>query len=96
MSEPVLVEEEGRVVFLTINRPEARNAMTFAMYERLHEVCERVDRDPRVRVLVVSGAGDKAALRDAEDLILSCYLSQDFQEGVRAFLDKRKPEWQGR
>ena len=37
-----------------------------------------------------------AALRDAEDLILSCYLSQDFQEGVRAFLDKRKPEWQGR
>jgi enoyl-CoA hydratase len=37
-----------------------------------------------------------AALRDAEDLILSCYLSQDFREGVRAFLDKRKPDWQGR
>ncbi len=36
------------------------------------------------------------ALRDAEDLILSCYLSRDFQEGVRAFLDKRKAEWQGR
>src|SRR2546426_6358562 len=31
-----------------------------------------------------------------EDLILSCYLSQDFQEGVRAFLEKRKPRWQGR
>jgi enoyl-CoA hydratase/carnithine racemase len=37
-----------------------------------------------------------AALRDAEDLILSCYLSQDFQEGVRAFLAKRKANWQGR
>jgi enoyl-CoA hydratase/carnithine racemase len=37
-----------------------------------------------------------AALRDAEDLILSCYLSQDFQEGVRAFLEKRKANWQGR
>jgi enoyl-CoA hydratase/carnithine racemase len=37
-----------------------------------------------------------AALRDAEDIILSCYLSQDFQEGVRAFLEKRKPDWQGR
>ncbi len=36
------------------------------------------------------------ALRDAEDIVLSCYLSQDFKEGVRAFLDKRKPEWQGR
>ena len=36
------------------------------------------------------------APKDLEDLILSCYLSQDFQEGVRAFLDKRKPDWQGR
>ena len=32
----------------------------------------------------------------AEELMLSCYLSHDFQEGVRAFLDKRPAEWQGR
>jgi enoyl-CoA hydratase/carnithine racemase len=35
------------------------------------------------------------SLRDAEDIILSCYLSQDFQEGARAFLEKRKPHWKG-
>jgi enoyl-CoA hydratase/carnithine racemase len=35
-------------------------------------------------------------IRDAEELVLSCYLSQDFQEGVRAFLEKRPPNWQGR
>jgi enoyl-CoA hydratase len=34
--------------------------------------------------------------KDLEDLILSCYLSQDFQEGVRAFLEKRKANWRGR
>jgi enoyl-CoA hydratase len=34
--------------------------------------------------------------RDLDDLILSCYLSRDFHEGVRAFLEKRKPDWQGR
>jgi enoyl-CoA hydratase len=252
------LEQDGRVVVLTVNRPQARNAMTFEMYERLHDVCERVDQDPGARVLVLRGAGDKAfvsgtdirqflefktredalqyegritrvlgrlhrmskptiamvqgdavgggmfmalacdlrlaaeharfgapvartlgnctaplafsllastigpvrarnllltarlmdaaearavglvdevhpaaallarvqelarhltelapltlaavkeatrrvtapaALRDAEDLILSCYLSQDFQEGVRAFLEKRRPDWQGR
>jgi enoyl-CoA hydratase len=34
--------------------------------------------------------------RDLDDLILSCYLSCDFHEGVRAFLEKRKPDWQRR
>jgi len=34
--------------------------------------------------------------RSLEDLVLSCYLSQDFQEGVRAFLDKRPAQWQGK
>jgi enoyl-CoA hydratase len=54
------VERDGRVVSLTFNRPEARNAMTFEMYERLHDLCEQVDQDPEARVLVLRGAGDKA------------------------------------
>ncbi|MBU6423361.1 MAG: enoyl-CoA hydratase/isomerase family protein [Chloroflexota bacterium] len=56
----LLYERRGPVAILTFNRPEARNAMTWAMYEGLYEACEHVDRDDRVRVFVLRGAGDKA------------------------------------
>ncbi|HEU5273863.1 MAG TPA: enoyl-CoA hydratase/isomerase family protein [Xanthobacteraceae bacterium] len=47
----------GRVTF---NRPQARNAFTFAMYERLQEICEQANKDRSIKVLVFQGAGDKA------------------------------------
>jgi len=47
----------GRVTF---NRPQARNAFTFAMYERLAQICERANEDRAIKVLVFQGAGDKA------------------------------------
>ena len=53
-------EIDGAIATLTFNRPEARNAMTWEMYEALVAACERVDQDPAIRVLVVRGAGGKA------------------------------------
>ena len=58
--DEVLVAREGPIVTLTFNRPEARNAMTWGMYQRLYEVCEEVDADDAIRVLVLKGAGGKA------------------------------------
>jgi enoyl-CoA hydratase/carnithine racemase len=59
-SEHVLVARDGPVMTLTFNRPQARNAMTWAMYERLYQTCEQVDTDESIRVLVLKGAGGKA------------------------------------
>jgi enoyl-CoA hydratase/carnithine racemase len=56
----LLYERRGAVAFLTFNRPQARNALTWAMYEGLYDCCEHVDADDRVRVLVLRGAGDRA------------------------------------
>ena len=56
----VLVTRDGPVVTVTFNRPEARNAMTWDMYQRLYDACEEVDADESVRVLVLRGAGGKA------------------------------------
>ena len=47
----------GRVTF---NRPQARNAFTFEMYERLAQICNQADTDRSIKVLVLQGAGDKA------------------------------------
>jgi enoyl-CoA hydratase/carnithine racemase len=58
--EEVIVTRDGAIVTLTFNRPEARNAMTWGMYQRLYEVCEEVDADDSIRVLVLKGAGGKA------------------------------------
>src|SRR6478672_13068734 len=51
---------DGVVASFTFNRPEARNAMTWEMYDALVETCERVDRDPEIRALILRGAGGKA------------------------------------
>jgi enoyl-CoA hydratase/carnithine racemase len=54
-------ESAGPLAFLTFNRPEARNALTWAMYDALVDACERVDADDTVRVFVVRAAGDSFA-----------------------------------
>jgi enoyl-CoA hydratase/carnithine racemase len=58
--DDLLVSQDGAVLTVLFNRPEQRNAMTFAMYEGLREACERADAEDSVRVLVLRGAGDRA------------------------------------
>jgi enoyl-CoA hydratase len=59
-TDELLYERRGAVALLTFNRPRARNALTWAMYEGLYDCCEHVQRDDKVRVLILTGAGDKA------------------------------------
>jgi len=49
---------EGPIAFLTFNRPEAKNAMTWPMYDALVDACQQVDADEQIRALVLRGAGD--------------------------------------
>jgi enoyl-CoA hydratase len=59
-TQDLLFKVSGSVALITINRPDARNAFTFEMYEKLAQACEAVGRDDAVKVLVITGAGDKA------------------------------------
>src|SRR3974377_1212255 len=59
-SQDVLYELNDGIGRVTFNRPQARNAFTFAMYERLAAICDEANRDRSIKVLVLQGAGDKA------------------------------------
>jgi enoyl-CoA hydratase/carnithine racemase len=58
--QELLFERDGPLAFVTFNRPEAYNAITWQMYDGLLEACERVDAEEELRVMVLRGAGDKA------------------------------------
>jgi enoyl-CoA hydratase/carnithine racemase len=61
MSEGVVhYRRDGVIARVTFDRPEARNAMTWGMYDQLAAACDRVRADPEVRVAVFRGAGGKA------------------------------------
>jgi enoyl-CoA hydratase len=60
MSQDILYEVKDGVGRITFNRPEARNAFTFGMYERLAEICQQATADSSVKVLLLTGADEKA------------------------------------
>jgi enoyl-CoA hydratase len=59
-SDELIVEQRGPVTWITFNRPEARNALTWNMYERLIDACEHINSDRAVRAVVLTGAGGQA------------------------------------
>ncbi len=58
--DPVLLEQRGAVALVTLNRPHVLNAMNTAMSERLGEVMDELAERATVRVVVLTGAGDRA------------------------------------
>jgi len=52
-----LVEQRGHVLIVTMNRPEARNALSGEMMAIMTEAWDRVDNDPEIRVAILTGAG---------------------------------------
>ena len=57
MTDELLNDLRDSIGFVTLNRPQARNALTFAMYERLAEIAANPGA---ARALIITGAGDKA------------------------------------
>jgi enoyl-CoA hydratase len=59
-NEDLLYSVADGIARITFNRPQARNALTFAMYERMAEICQSINADRSIKALILTGAGDKA------------------------------------
>src|ERR1051326_7956742 len=57
MADEVLLERRGRVLLITLNRPDARNAVNLAVAEQLAAVLDQLDADDALSVGVLTGAG---------------------------------------
>jgi enoyl-CoA hydratase len=64
--ETLIVERRGAVALLTINRPEKRNALNAAVRRELTSAVEELSADAPVRVIVLTGAGEKAFVAGAD------------------------------
>ena len=59
-NEAVLVERRGHVMIVTLNRPEARNAVNLQTHVGVGCALEAADKDPEIRAIIITGAGDQA------------------------------------
>jgi enoyl-CoA hydratase len=98
--QPVLVEYVAgeRVALITLNRPHADNAITTEMGARLTEILETIAVRPTIRVVVITGAGDRAFsvgsdLRQRKDMTKEDWLRQrqDFDRTLYTLRELRKP-----
>ena len=65
-SPSVLVRREGHVLLITINRPEARNAVNLEVHHGIGAALEEAERDPAIRAVIITGAGDQAFCAGAD------------------------------
>jgi enoyl-CoA hydratase len=60
MTQIVLAERNQSVAVITLNRPEKLNALNYPMIDRLQEILDSVESNREIRVIILTGAGDRA------------------------------------
>ena len=88
----VRLTRDGAVAYLTFDRPQARNAMTWAMYQDLAAACDEIMEDASVRVAVFRGAGGKAFVAGTDIAQFKEFSSGDdglaYEDKVETYIER--------
>jgi len=86
--ELLFTTDEAGIARIVLNRPQSRNALTFAMYRGLIACCEAIAADPAVKVLVITGAGDKAFAAGTDISQFRAFETAEDALGYERFMDQ--------
>ena len=64
--ENILIEKDGKTAIITINRPESLNALNHKTIQELSNTFEHLNNDSSVRVIILSGSGEKSFVAGAD------------------------------
>ena len=87
---PILIIYERKLLGRFQNRYGPNRVGPFGLLQPIAEILKFATKEALRRLQ------RRLSREEGEDLILLCYTSQDFREGMDAFLNKRKPVWKGR
>jgi enoyl-CoA hydratase/carnithine racemase len=90
MSEEIRTERRAGALWIVVDRPVARNALTFAMYDRIAAICREANEDGSVKAVVISGSADAfVAGTDIAQFV-------DFKHATQALdYERRMDSWLG-
>ena len=90
MTEEIRTERRAGALWIVVDRPAARNALTFAMYDRIAAICRDANGDDSIKAVVMSGSADAfVAGTDIAQFV-------DFKEASQALdYERRMDSWLG-
>jgi enoyl-CoA hydratase len=86
MSDTVLLEINDGIALITLNRPDKLNALNYELIDRLMAVLDRIEVESSARVVVLTGAGDRAFSAGADIHEFSGSVRQGANTAVRDFV----------
>ncbi len=98
MFKYLLYEKQGAIAYLTVNRPDQMNILTLALQEEMFSALDVIEGDEELRVLVLTGAGEKAFMAGADikelqarDFIVARQQTQRRQQLYNRFSEMKIP-----